>query len=78
MLKKMFGSLRNEEKSNHILLLLKIFRNTEENKIAENREAIKILFRSCHYIIKQLMYNLTYTTLIKLITERGSEALKKN
>ena len=35
MLKKMFDSLRYEEKSNHILLLLKNFHNTEENKIAD-------------------------------------------
>ena len=76
-MKKMFGSLRTEEKSNNILMLLKNFRNTEESKVAENREAIKILFRSCHYIIKQLMSNVTYTTLIKLITECGSETLKK-
>ena len=41
-----------------------------------NRNVFKILLKTAHYIIKKMMSNQTYPSLIKLISKCGSDALK--
>ena len=77
-IKKLFGNIKTGEKSKHVLDMLKTFPSKgEENQKIQNREMIKILFRTAHYQIKHMMSNLTYKSLVKLISECGSQELKK-
>ena len=50
---------------------------SEASKIAENRSVFKILFRTSHFLIKKMMSNETYSSLVKLISDCGSQVLKK-
>ena len=77
-IKHLFGNVKSGEKSSHLVNMLRNFSSiSEENEILENREIIKILFRTAHFIIKKMMSNLTFTSLVKLISDCGSDALKK-
>ena len=50
---------------------------SDESKKKENREVIKILIRTAHYQIKHMMSNMSYTSLVELISDCGSDILKK-
>ena len=77
-LKHLFGKVKSKEKPSQLLNMLKNFTTlSEENQMAENREVFKILFRTAHYIIKKMMSNLTYSSLVQLISDCGSKALQK-
>ena len=76
--KKLFGSIRSDQKPNHIVEMLtsyKVLNN--ENQKKENREVVKILIKTAHYQIKHMMSNMSYPSLVKLISDCGSEFLKK-
>ena len=73
-----FEKARYGKKDRTILkLLTSLSRTSEEQVIADNREIVKILFRTVHYQVKHLMSNATYTSLLQHIAECGSEALKQ-
>ena len=77
-LKHLFGKVKSKEKPSQLLNMLKNFTTlSEKNQMAENREVFKILFRTAHYIIKKMMSNLTYSSLVQLISDCGSKALQK-
>ena len=67
--KQLFGNMRREEKSSHIIKLFKQYNGNEGDKVGENRSVFKILFRTCHYIIKKMMSNQTYESLVRLISK---------
>ena len=69
--------MRREEKSSKIVKIFKQYSRNEEYKVEENRSVFKILFRTCHYIIKKMMSNQTYESLVKLISKCGSDVLQK-
>ena len=76
--KNVFGNMRREGKSSHIMELFEHFSNGNQlDRVAENRNVIKILFRTSHFIIKKMMPNHTYPELVKLISKCGADALKK-
>ena len=75
--KQLFGNMRREEKSSHIIKLFKQYNGNEGDKVGENRSVFKILFLTCHYIIKKMMSNQTYESLVRLISNCGSDVLKK-
>ena len=77
-MKKMFENARGKGKDNNFINILKSVSNTSEEQIvAENREVVKIMFKTVLYQIKHLMANRTYTSLLQHIVDCGAEALKK-
>ena len=76
--KNAFGNMRREGNSSRIKELFQQFSNGNQlDQVAENRNVIKMLFQTSHFIIKKMMANHTYPELVKLISKCGSDALKK-
>ena len=76
-LKKLFGYMRSEEKTSHIMKLFNLYNRSDSDKVGENRYVFKIMFRICHHIIKKMMSNHSYEDLVRLVSDCGSDALKK-
>ena len=76
-IRNLFGKMRQGEKTSHIEKFLKQYDGSESSKIAENRSVFKILFRTSHFLIKKMMPNETYSSLVRLISDCGSQALQK-
>ena len=76
-IRNLFGKMRQGEKTSHIEKFLKQYDGSESSKIAENRFVLKILFRTSHFLNKKIMPYETYSSLVRLISDCGSQALQK-
>ena len=70
-----FEKARQSGKHKSILGLLKSLSSADE--VDENREIIKIMFRTVLYQVKNMMANIKYNSLLEHIADCGAEALKK-
>ena len=75
--KKMFEKARQGKDKNFFNVLKSAGDTSEEQIVAENREVVKIMFKTVLYQIKHLMANRSYTSLLEHIADCGAETLKK-
>ena len=51
--------------------------NTPEDEVSANRDVVKIMFKIVLYQVKNMVANIKYSSLLKLVADCGAEALKK-
>ena len=66
-----------KEKPSHIIALFNQYKSGENDKISKNRKVFKTLFRAAHFIIKKMMANDTFSSLVNLIADCDSFELKQ-
>ena len=75
--KAQFGNMMQKEKPSHIIALFNQYKSGENDKISKNRKVFKTLFRAAHFIIKKMMANDTFSSLVNLIADCDSFKLKQ-
>ena len=72
-----FERARQGGKHSNIINLLKSMSNTPEDEVSANRDVVKIMFKIVLYQVKNMVANIKYSSLLKLVADCGAEALKK-
>ena len=73
----MFGKVRDKEKPKLIISMLQDLNCTEDTELMKNREVVKIFIRAAHFIIKKMLSNITYPSLVQLLAECGPDVLRR-